>query len=74
MGGRAFSSYISYLAGGAVTGLTGGFWLAGIAAAMAANVGLETGRAKYNYYSSLKNSIKENEKILRRLNYKLTYL
>ena len=73
-GGRAFSSYISYLAGGAITGLTGGFWLAGIAAAMAANVGLETGRAKYNYYSSLKNSIKENEKILRRLNYKLTYL
>ncbi len=71
-GGRAFSSWIGYLAGGAVTGLTGGFWVAGIAAALITNSGLEYGRQKYTFYNSLKNSIKENDKILRRLRYKLS--
>ncbi len=73
-GGRAFSSWIGYLAGGAVTGLTGGFWVAGIAAALLTNSGLEYGRQKYRYYNSLKACTTENEKILNRLRFKLSVI
>ena len=73
-GGRMFSSWIGYLVGGTTTMLTGGAWIAGIAAAMITNSTLEIGRQKYKYIDSLDNSIKDNDRIIKRLKLRLAAL
>ena len=69
-----FSSWIGYLVGGTTTMLTGGAWIAGIAAAMITNSTLEIGRQKYKYIDSLDNSIKDNDRIIKRLKLRLAAL
>lgn len=70
-GSRSFSSWIAYIAGGAVTGLTG-FWLAGLGTVILSNYGLETGRRKLQRYLDLKKTIDSNEQILNRMKFKIT--
>lgn len=72
-GGRALSSYLAYLAGGTAASITG-FWPLAIGISLLTNFGLETGRARYLYYRGLKKTVKDNEKIIRRLKTKLSHL
>lgn len=72
-GGRALSSYLAYLAGGTAASITG-FWPLAIGVSLLTNFGLETGRARYLYYRGLKKTVKDNEKIIRRLKIKLSHL
>lgn len=72
-GGRALSSYLAYLAGGTAASISG-FWPLAIGVSLLTNFGLETGRARYLYYRGLKKTVKDNEKIIRRLKTKLSHL
>ena len=47
-----------------------GFWPAAIGASLLANLGLEAGRLKYNYYNGLKKTISQNDRIINRLKFK----
>ncbi len=70
-GSRSFSSWIAYIAGGAVTGLTG-FWLSGLGTVILSNYGLETGRRKLQRYLELKKTVDSNEQILNRMKFKIS--
>lgn len=72
-GGRVLSSYLAYLAGGTAASITG-FWPLAIGVSLLTNFGLETGRARYLCYRGLKKTVKDNEKIIRRLKTKLSHL
>ena len=69
-GSRSFSSWIAYIAGGAITGLTG-FWLAGLGTVLLSNYGLETGRRKFQRYFDLKRTVISNDQILNRMKLKI---
>ena len=72
-GARSFSSWIAYITGGAITGLTG-FWVAGLGAVLLTNYGLETGRRRLKRYYDLQKTVDSNDKILRRLQYKISMI
>lgn len=72
-GARSFSSWIAYITGGAVTGLTG-FWIGGLGAVLLTNYALENGRLRLKHYYDLKRSISYNNNILNRLKYKISVL
>ncbi len=72
-GARSFSSWVSYIAGGAAVGLTG-FWPIGLAAVVITNYGLETDRRKLQRYYDLQKTVEDNDKILRRLQYKISMI
>lgn len=72
-GARSFSSWIAYITGGAVTGLTG-FWIGGLGAVLLTNYALENGRLRLKHYYDLKRSISYNNNILNRLKYKISML
>lgn len=72
-GQRSASSYLAYLVGGAVTGLSG-MWALGVAAVFSANIGLGIGGQRYDQMQKLKDSIKFNKRIINRLKRKLEYV
>lgn len=72
-GARAVSSYAGYIVGSAAMFATG-FWPLAVGSTFIANLGLESGRRKYQYYKGLKKTIKQNDLIIERLKFKINHI